>query len=55
MKNKAKHYWIFLSAFGAMFAVLSWAYEIYSGGFWVKGALALITGFVLYKFIVDRV
>jgi len=49
-----KFTWLYLSAFGIMFAILSWCQE--SGllskdiGF-VKGFLALITGTLLYYFI----
>jgi len=49
-----KFIWLYLSAFGIMFAILSWCQEsglllknIGSG----KGFLALITGTLLYYFI----
>jgi len=49
-----KFVWLYLSAFGIMFAILSWCQEsglllknIGSG----KGFLALITGTLLYYFI----
>ena len=46
--------WLYLSAFGIMFAILSWCQE--SGLFskdigFGKGFLALITGTLLYYFI----
>jgi len=53
--NIKKEVWLFISAFGIMFAVFSWLQEsniipnpIYAG--WVKGLFALITGFLLYIF-----
>ena len=54
MKNK-KEVWLFISAFGIMFAVLSWLQEaqIIPGtntlGF-LKGIFAIIAGFLLYLF-----
>jgi len=49
-----KFIWLYLSAFGIMFAILSWCQEsnlfprdIGSG----KGIMALITGTILYYFI----
>ena len=51
--NIRKEIWLFISAFGIMFAVLSWMQEssiianVLELG-WLKGFLALITGFVLY-------
>jgi len=49
-----KFVWLFLSAFGIMFAILSWCQE--SGLFSkdigsLKGFLALITGTLLYYFV----
>jgi len=49
-----KFAWLYLSAFGIMFAILSWCQE--SGLFSkdigsLKGFLALITGTFLYYFI----
>ena len=48
--------WLLLSAFGIMFAVLSWAQEInlipsseIIGGF--KGVLAILTGIPLYWYV----
>jgi len=54
-ETKTKHTWIFLSAFGIFFALLSWIHEMVSQGFWQKGALAIILGFMLYKFIINKV
>ncbi|PDH46832.1 MAG: hypothetical protein CND86_04500 [Bacteroidetes bacterium MED-G21] len=54
MKNK-KEIWLFISAFGIMFAVLSWLQEAQIipdantlGA--LKGLFAIITGFLLYLF-----
>ena len=54
MKNK-KEIWLFISAFGIMFAVLSWLQETLIipdantlGA--SKGFIAIITGFSLYLF-----
>jgi len=55
MNNKTKHIWIFLSAYGVFFALLSWFYEIAKDGFWIKGAMAIILGFILYKLVVNKV
>ena len=52
-QNIQKEIWLFISAFGIMFAVLSWMQEsnmipnVIELG-WLKGLFALITGFVLY-------
>lgn len=54
MKSK-KEIWLFVSAFGIMFAVLSWLQEAHiipdanTLGF-LKGIFAIITGFLLYLF-----
>ena len=54
MKNK-KEIWLFISAFGIMFAVLSWLQEAQiipdknTLGV-LKGVFAIITGFLLYVF-----
>jgi len=53
--NITKHIWIFLSAYGVWFAILSWIQEVYTKGFWWKGALAVILGFVLYKLVIKKV
>ena len=52
-ENILKEVWLFISAFGIMFAVLSWMQEsnlinnvVELGS--LKGFSALITGFVLY-------
>ena len=54
MKSK-KEIWLFISAFGIMFAVLSWRQEAHIipeantlGA--LKGLFAIITGFLLYLF-----
>jgi len=54
-KDKRKESWLFISAFGIMFAILSWIQE---AGFipspmelsWLKGFIALILGFLLYLY-----
>ena len=54
MKTK-KEIWLFISAFGIMFAVLSWLQEAQiipdanKLGI-LKGVFAIITGFLLYLF-----
>tara|TARA_B100001142_G_C13861919_1_gene472515 strand:+ start:302 stop:481 length:180 start_codon:yes stop_codon:yes gene_type:complete len=52
MKNNLKkEIWLFISSFGIMFAVFSWIQEseILSNELgWLKGFLALISGFLLY-------
>jgi hypothetical protein len=53
-KEMLKQLWLMLSAFGIMFAVLSWAQESnilssVSEVGWHKGFMALITGWILYK------
>lgn len=52
-QNMQKEIWLLISAFGIMFAVLSWmqesniiANDIELGS--LKGFFALITGFILY-------
>jgi|TARA_B100000530_G_scaffold74736_1_gene44303 hypothetical protein len=53
--NIKKEVWLFISAFGIMFAVFSWLQEsniipnVTSLG-WLKGLFAFITGFLLYIF-----
>lgn len=54
-QNKTKHIWIFLSAFGVCFALLSWLYEIFTQGFWWKGTLAAVLGFALYRLVIRKV
>ena len=54
-KNMRKEVWLFISAFGIMFAVLSWLQEsnIIPSSLemnWLKGFIALITGFLLYRY-----
>ena len=53
--NKTKHIWIFLSSFGVFFAFLSWMNEIATAGFWWKGALAVVLGFVLYRLVIGKI
>ena len=53
IQNTKKEIWLFISAFGIMFAVFSWMQEsnIMANAIelgWLKGFFALITGFVLY-------
>jgi len=54
MKNNIKKdIWLLISAFGIMFAVLSWLQEssiIPSELGWIKGFYALITGVILFLF-----
>ena len=56
-KETARRIWMFISAFGIVFAFLSWFHEALLAGdsiLW-KGPLALILGLALYWFFVDRV
>ena len=53
--NYKKEIWLFISAFGIMFAILSWLQEAQIipdtntlGA--LKGIIAIITGFILYLF-----
>ena len=49
--------WMFISAFGIVFAFLSWFHEALLAGdsiLW-KGPLALLLGLVLYWWFVDKV
>ena len=51
--NFKKEIWLLISAFGIMFAVFSWAQEsgIISNKLgWLKGFLALFSGFFLFIF-----
>ncbi len=58
-KNKFTQLWLILSAFGIMFAVLSWAQE--SGilppteilGVY-KGVIAFLTGLGLYEYVAKK-
>ncbi len=46
-----KEIWLFISAFGIMFAILSWLQEssiLSSELGWLKGLFALLTGLFLY-------
>ena len=54
MKNK-KEIWLFISAFGIMFAILSWLQEAQiipdaNKLGTLKGVFAVITGFLLFLF-----
>jgi len=56
-KEQARRIWIFISAYGIVFAFLSWFHEAVLSGnaiLW-KGPLALLLGFILYRIFVDRV
>tara|TARA_B100000902_G_C27180644_1_gene848754 strand:+ start:174 stop:347 length:174 start_codon:yes stop_codon:yes gene_type:complete len=51
--NLKKEIWLLISGFGIMFAVLSWLQEanILSKNLeWIKGLIALISGFFLFLF-----
>ena len=59
MKKKATIFWLILSSFGIMFAVLSWIQEsqIISAVFFMgykKGVWALLTGLILYNFVAKK-
>ena len=54
--ERARRLWILLSAFGIVFATLSWFHEaVVSGDIIYKGPLAVLLGAVLYFIFVDRV
>ena len=56
-KEQARRIWIFISAYGIVFAFLSWFHEAVLSGnaiLW-KGPLALLLGFILYRIFVDKV
>ena len=56
-KEQIRRIWIFISAYGIVFAFLSWFHEAVLSGntiLW-KGPLALLLGFILYRIFVDRV
>jgi hypothetical protein len=50
-----KHIWVFLSAYGVFFAILSFGQEIFIKGLWWKGLGALFLGLLLYKLVIDKV
>ena len=55
--EKARRLWMFISAFGIVFAFLSWFHEALIAGesiLW-KGPLALVLGLVLYLVFVNKV
>jgi len=58
-KKTLTNIWLLLSAFGIMFAILSWAQESnilpsseVIGGF--KGVLAVLTGMPLYHYVAKK-
>ena len=58
-KNTLTNIWLLLSAFGIMFAILSWAQESnilpmadIMGG--LKGVLAVLTGIPLYHYVAKK-
>ncbi len=56
-KEQARRIWIFISAYGIVFAFLSWFHEAVLAGdaiLW-KGPLALLLGFILYSIFVNKV
>jgi hypothetical protein len=56
-KEQTRRIWIFISAYGIVFAFLSWFHEAVLSGnaiLW-KGPLALLLGFILYRIFVDKV
>lgn len=56
-KEQIRRIWIFISAYGIVFAFLSWFHEAVLSGnaiLW-KGPLALLLGFILYRIFVDKV
>jgi len=56
-KEQTRRIWIFISAYGIVFAFLSWFHEAVLSGnaiLW-KGPLALLLGFILYCIFVDKV
>ncbi|MEK6247853.1 MAG: hypothetical protein N2C12_06715 [Planctomycetales bacterium] len=56
MKNeKIRRVWMLLSAYGIVFAFLSWIHEVVADDLWWKGPLALVLGLVLYRLFVNRV
>ena len=59
MKKKLTIFWLLLSSFGIMFAVLSWIQEsqIISAEFFMgykKGVWAILTGLILYNFVAKK-
>ena len=56
-KEQIRRIWIFISAYGIVFAFLSCFHEAVLSGnaiLW-KGPLALLLGFILYRIFVDKV
>ena len=56
-KEQTRRILIFISAYGIVFAFLSWFHEAVLSGnaiLW-KGPLALLLGFILYRIFVDKV
>ena len=59
MKKKIEIFWLMLSSFGIMFAVLSWIQEsqIISVKFlmgYKKGVWAVLIGLILYNFVAKK-
>ena len=59
MKKQLTSFWLLLSSFGIMFAILSWVQEsmILDAAFLdgsIKGFLALFTGFILYALVAKQ-
>ncbi len=55
--SRARRIWIFISAYGIVFAFLSWFHEAILAGdaiLW-KGPLALLLGFILFRIFEDKV
>lgn len=55
--KRLKNFWLLLSSFGIMFAILSWLQESnivsYDLGFY-KGLIALILGIILFFIVPNR-
>ena len=56
-QERARRIWILLSAFGIVFATLSWLHEalLSDDAILWKGPLAGVLGLVLYFIFVDRI
>jgi Flp pilus assembly protein protease CpaA len=51
--NLKKEIWLLISGFGIMFAVLSWLQEseaLSNNLGWIKGLIALVSGFILFLY-----
>ena len=55
--KRLKNFWLLLSSFGIMFAIISWLQESnivsYDLGFY-KGLIALISGIILFFIVPNR-